>query len=34
MTLCQILFELRATQKRTDGRMDGHTDKGKSQGQS
>jgi hypothetical protein len=30
MTLGQILFELRATQKRTDGRTDGWTDKGKS----
>jgi hypothetical protein len=30
MTLGQILFELHATQKRTDGRTEGRTDKGKS----
>jgi hypothetical protein len=30
MTLEQILYELRATQKRTDGQNDGQTDKGKS----
>jgi hypothetical protein len=30
MTLGQILFELRATQRRTEGQTDGRTDRGKS----